>query len=88
MDLKRLHLKKQIEKEIAKKYPVVQHYQGAMNLGETVAIVSVPFQKFEVYAQSGPKIYRTDMDIKVEVLGYKSEEVEEVAPLLIMYADT
>ena len=79
MDLKRLKLKKSFEEIIKQNCDVKTFYKGSINLEEIVAIISFPSQSFEVFAQSGPKIYTSELDIKVNVLGHKVDEVEAIA---------
>lgn len=79
MDLKRLIVKKEIADIVGRMCPVRDYYNGAINVGEVLAIIGIPSQTFELFAQSEPKIYKSELDIKVDILGNKMHEVEVVA---------
>ena len=79
MDLKRLTVKRSIEDIVKRLCPIREDYKGAINLDGTVAIIALPSQTFEPFAQSGPKIYATELDIKVDILGNKMHEVDVIA---------
>ena len=85
MDLKRLKIKKLIEQVIEEKCSVKTKYKGEINLEDVTALVSIPAQHFDIYAQSDPKIYKTEMDIKISVLGHDYGEIETIAEFINQY---
>lgn len=76
MDLKRSKIRKDLLGILERDCKVSTYYRGAMNLDEIVAIVGFPLQSFEPFAQSGPKIYQSDLEITIDVIGHKLDEIE------------
>ena len=79
MDLKRLKIKKEISEIVGKTCQVRDFYHGAINVGKVIAVIGLPSQTFELFAQSGPKIYQTEIDVNVDILGESLNEVDEIA---------
>lgn len=79
MDLKRSKIKKALKEILERECNVKTKYKGAMNVDEIVAIVALPIQSFEPFAQSHPKIYETGLEITIDVIGHEEDPIEAKA---------